>query len=150
MTAVVLFCAAGRHYTKQLYDCINASATVICCCHHHPVPLDAGPGATFFLIELLLDQTTNTSVRATSDCTLWVVPSDALLGLAAQRPDLVLELGLRMSQEMVGKVEQMEASMVSEERRNRALQPYRVTTPSRGVIGNSKYADRLRRQVRIV
>jgi transcriptional regulator with AAA-type ATPase domain len=36
----------------------------------------------------------------------------------------------------------------SEERRNRALQPYRVTTPSRGIIGNSKYADRLRRQVR--
>lgn len=36
----------------------------------------------------------------------------------------------------------------SEERRSRALQPYLVTTPKRGIIGNSKYADRLRRQVR--
>jgi transcriptional regulator with AAA-type ATPase domain len=35
----------------------------------------------------------------------------------------------------------------SEERRSRALQPYLVSTPKRGVIGNSKYADRLRRQV---
>lgn len=112
------------------------------------VPIDAGPGATFFLIELLLGQTTNTTVKATSDCTLWVVPSSALMSLAARRPDFVLELGLKMSQEMAGKVEQMEANMQSEERRSRALQPYRVTTPSRGIVGNSKYADRLRRQVR--
>eukprot|EP00883_Tetradesmus_obliquus_P009178 jgi/Sobl393_1/19957/SZX72903.1 len=41
----------------------------------------------------------------------------------------------------------MEVEMQGEERRNRALQPYRVTTPSRGIIGNSKYADRLRRQI---
>lgn len=38
--------------------------------------------------------------------------------------------------------------MQSEERRSRALQPYIVSTPKRGIIGNSKYADRLRRQVR--
>lgn len=39
-------------------------------------------------------------------------------------------------------------ALQSEERRNRAMQPYRVTTPRRGIIGNSTYADRLRRQVR--
>jgi hypothetical protein len=36
----------------------------------------------------------------------------------------------------------------SEERRSRALQPYLVTTPKRGIVGNSTYAGRLRRQVR--
>lgn len=38
----------------------------------------------------------------------------------------------------------------SEERRARALQPYLVATPRRGVVGNSKYADRLRKQVRLM
>jgi hypothetical protein len=38
-----------------------------------------------------------------------VVPDKALLRLAAQRPDLVLELGLRMSQEMKQQLGQLEA-----------------------------------------
>lgn len=134
-----------------LLDCILNQQSC-CSLFHHlaclpAVPLDAGPGAAFFLIELLLGQNTNITVKTTSDCTLWVVPAASLLALAARRPDFVLELGLKMSQQMAGKVEQMEATVQSEERRNRALQPYRVTTPRRGVVGNSKYADRLRRQV---
>jgi hypothetical protein len=36
------------------------------------VPIDAGPGASFFLIELLLGQASSTTVKATCDCTLWV------------------------------------------------------------------------------
>eukprot|EP00882_Tetradesmus_deserticola_P011080 GHRQ01011715.1.p1 GENE.GHRQ01011715.1~~GHRQ01011715.1.p1 ORF type:complete len:603 (+),score=315.83 GHRQ01011715.1:299-2107(+) len=112
-----------------------------------PVPLDAGPGASCFLIELLLGQPSASSVRTSSDCVLWVVRRPELLGLAARRPDLVLELGLKMSQDLAAQVEAMEANQQSEERRSRALQPYRVTTPSRGIIGNSKYADRLRRQI---
>jgi transcriptional regulator with AAA-type ATPase domain len=35
----------------------------------------------------------------------------------------------------------------AEERRQRALQPYLVGAPARGVIGNSKYAERLRKGV---
>lgn len=35
----------------------------------------------------------------------------------------------------------------AEERRQRALQPYLVAAPARGVIGNSKYAERLRKGV---
>lgn len=38
-----------------------------------------------------------------------VVSSKALLRLAASRPDLVLELGLRMSQEMEQQLGQLEA-----------------------------------------
>jgi transcriptional regulator with AAA-type ATPase domain len=41
----------------------------------------------------------------------------------------------------------VDAALQSEERRARALQPYLVSTPKRGIVGNSKYADRLRRQV---
>lgn len=48
-------------------------------------------------------------MRATSDATLWVVRDKALLRLAASRPDLVLELGLKLSQEMQDKVEVLEA-----------------------------------------
>jgi hypothetical protein len=43
------------------------------------------------------------------DCRPQVVPDRALLRLAAQRPDLVLELGLRMSQEMKQQLGQLEA-----------------------------------------
>lgn len=35
-----------------------------------------------------------------------------------------------------------------EERRQRALAPYMVAAPRRGIIGRSKYAERLRKQVR--
>ena len=35
-----------------------------------------------------------------------------------------------------------------EERRQRSLAPYLVAAPKRGVIGRSKYAERLRKQVR--
>jgi hypothetical protein len=38
------------------------------------VPIDAGPGASFFLIELLLGQPSSTTVKATCDSTLWVSP----------------------------------------------------------------------------
>lgn len=38
----------------------------------HAVPIDAGPGANFFLIELLLGQPSSTTVKATCNCTLWV------------------------------------------------------------------------------
>ena len=36
------------------------------------VPIDAGPGASFFLIELLLGQPSSSTVKATCDSTLWV------------------------------------------------------------------------------
>jgi hypothetical protein len=75
------------------------------------VPLDAGPGASCFLIELLLGQATSTTVRTSSDCVLWVVRGPALMALARDRPDLVLELGLKMSQDLAAQVEQMEAEM---------------------------------------
>eukprot|EP00883_Tetradesmus_obliquus_P000973 jgi/Sobl393_1/11042/SZX62060.1 len=76
-----------------------------------PVPLDAGPGASCFLIELLLGQPTTSTVRTSSDCVLWVVRGPALMALAARRPDLVLELGLKMSQDLAQQVEAMEANM---------------------------------------
>lgn len=75
------------------------------------VPLDAGPGASCFLIELLLGQPTTSTVRTSSDCVLWVVRGPALMALAARRPDLVLELGLKMSQDLAQQVEAMEANM---------------------------------------
>eukprot|EP00775_Hariotina_reticulata_P006711 gene6709-6932_t len=111
-----------------------------------PVPITAGPGACFFLIELLLSQASSTTIRTTSDAVLWVVPAQQLQELASSRPDLVLELGLKMSQELSTKVGQLESSSQVEEKRARMLQPYLVTTPKRGIIGNSRYADRLRKQ----
>lgn len=39
------------------------------------------------------------------------------------------------------------AALQEEERRQRALAPYLVGAPKRGIIGQSKYANRLRQQV---
>jgi hypothetical protein len=73
-----------------------------CCCWCVTVPIAAGPGACFFLIELLLSRACTTTVKAESDAVLWVVPAQQLQELAASRPDLVLELGLKMSQVAIG------------------------------------------------
>ncbi|KAI8465837.1 MAG: cyclic nucleotide-binding protein [Monoraphidium minutum] len=120
--------------------------------------VDAGPGALFNLAELILGQGASATVRTATQVTLWVVPADAirqlaarrpdlLLELAARRPDLLLEVGLRLSQEMMGRINALTAEKQEDERRQRALAPYLVAAPKRGVIGTSKYAERLRKQI---
>jgi transcriptional regulator with AAA-type ATPase domain len=76
-----------------------------------------------------------------------VAPANALRQLAARRPDLLLEVGLRLSQTMAGRAAALAGAVQEEERRQRALAPYLVAAPKRGIIGRSKYADRLRKQV---
>lgn len=78
-------------------------------CTSAAAPISAGPGASFFLVELLLGQPTNSTLKTTCDSTLWVVSGKALLRLAATWPELVLELGLRMSQDMKQQLGRLEA-----------------------------------------
>lgn len=109
--------------------------------------VEAGPGSLFNLSELILGQGASATVRCATNVTLWVVPAQAIRDLAARRPELLLEVGLRLSQEMAGLINAMTVEKQEEERRQRALAPYLVSAPKRGIIGTSKYADRLRKQV---
>lgn len=105
------------HKTSAMCTPMHASTLTLCLpplppiTHTPTAPVEAGPGASFFLVELLLGHVTNTTVRASSDCVLWVVRGTAVLRLAASRPDFVLELGLKMSQEMAAQVGQLEADI---------------------------------------
>ncbi len=71
----------------------------------------------------------------------------AYLALARQRPDIILELGLSLSAAMSSRASVAEAALVDHAARERALAPYRVLAPKRGVIGSSRYAERLRKQL---
>lgn len=48
---------------------------------------------------------------------------------------------------MTGRVAALAAERQEDERRQRALAPYLVPAPKRGIIGSSRYAERLRKQV---
>jgi hypothetical protein len=62
----VAVCLLSAHVPRCLLLCVAV------CPAGFAVPIDAGPGASFFLIELLLGQPSSTTIRATCDCTLWV------------------------------------------------------------------------------
>jgi transcriptional regulator with AAA-type ATPase domain len=56
-------------------------------------------------------------------------------------------MGLHMGQAARSRIGEMMASAEGDERRQRALQPFLVAAPKRGIVGGSRYADRLRRQI---
>lgn len=74
---------------------------------------------------------------------LWAVPAARFRELVASRADLAAGLAQRLAGELGAA--QREAELAR--KRSRALAPYLVTAPKHGIIGSSKYAERLRKQV---
>ncbi len=103
-----------------------------------------GPGAVLGLRSLLLDQPNPRTVNSETDCILWQLDGDRLLALAEAYP----EFRDLVSQDMAAELASLSAQLAYEKDRQQALRSYEVSRVRRGVIGRSRYAQRLRQNVR--
>lgn len=106
--------------------------------------IDLLPGAVLHLPEILLDQPTDYTVITLEDCELWQLSAKQLKQIADDYPSLNQELSEILAEE----VEQLSAQLLFEQERQQELRPYLVSKVSRGVVGASRYAQRLRQAVR--
>ena len=106
--------------------------------------IDLLPGAILHLQEILLDQPTDYTVISLDDCDLWQLSADRLKQIANDYPSLSQQLSELLAEE----VEQLSAQLLYEQERQQELRPYLVPSVSRGVVGASRYAQRLRQAVR--
>ncbi|MBW4614021.1 MAG: sigma 54-interacting transcriptional regulator [Desmonostoc vinosum HA7617-LM4] len=102
------------------------------------------PGSVIHLQELLLDELTLVTITTVTECHLWVVPADQFRSLASQYPEITQAFSRQLAQELA----QVTSALGYEQERSVALRPYLVTKAQRGIVGTSRYAVRLREQIR--
>lgn len=98
------------------------------------------PGSVLHLKELLLERPAPQTVITLDEGELWRVPQAAFGAIAAAHP----EIGRTFSQRLAAELEQVSSQLAYEQERQGILRPYVVPKVSRGIIGTSRYAKRLR------
>lgn len=102
------------------------------------------PGAVIHLQELLLDQQARQTITTLTECHLCVVPAAQFRQIVAQYPEITQTFSRQLAQELT----QVTSALSYEQERSSALRPYLVTKAQRGIVGASRYAVRLRQQIR--
>ncbi|MEA5513195.1 cyclic nucleotide-binding domain-containing protein, partial [Nodularia sp. UHCC 0506] len=102
------------------------------------------PGAIIQLKELLLDELTPSTITTVTECQLWVISTANFHSLVAQYPEIAQAFSRLLAQELA----QVTSALSYEQERAVALRPYLVTKAQRGIVGTSRYAVRLREQIR--
>jgi len=102
------------------------------------------PGSVIHLQELLVDQPAQRTIITLTPCRLWLIPAPQFRQLVAQHP----EIGQTFSRQLAQELAQVSAQLAFEQERQVALRPYLVPKAKRGVVGKSRYAVRLRQQIK--
>ncbi len=102
------------------------------------------PGSILNLKELLLEQVAEQTVITLSDGLLWRIPREPFLELAQQYP----EISRIFSRQLAAEVDQLSSQLAYEQERQTALRPYLVPKVKRGIVGSSRYAVRLRQDIK--
>jgi transcriptional regulator with AAA-type ATPase domain/NAD-dependent dihydropyrimidine dehydrogenase PreA subunit len=102
------------------------------------------PGAVIHLQELLLDEVAQRTITTVTESRLWVVPAAKFRELVSQYPEISQAVSRQMAQELA----QLTSAFTYEQERSTALRPYLVTKAQRGIVGTSRYAVRLREEIR--
>jgi transcriptional regulator with AAA-type ATPase domain/NAD-dependent dihydropyrimidine dehydrogenase PreA subunit len=102
------------------------------------------PGIVLHLEALLLDQPTPQTLVTLSDSVLWKLDRTQFQALVEAYPALTQELSKLLAQELT----QVSAQLLYEQERQLALRPYLLAKVTRGVLGTSRYAVRLRQDIR--
>lgn len=102
------------------------------------------PGSVINLREFLLDESVLLTITTLTEGHLWVVPADKFRLLVIQYP----EIAQAFSRQLVQELAQVTSALSYEQERSVALRPYLVTKAQRGIVGTSRYAVRLREQIR--
>lgn len=102
------------------------------------------PGSVLHLQELLVDQPTQQTVTAVADSQLWVVSAGKFQQLVEQHPEISQTFSRQLAQELA----EVSSQLAYEQERQAALRAYLVPKAKRGVVGKSRYAVRLRQQIK--
>lgn len=102
------------------------------------------PGSVINLQELLLDQPVQTTVKTLTDTELWFIGIEEFRQLVTEYP----EISQSFTQQLALEIDRLSAQLTYEQERQTILRPYLVTKAMRGIVGKSRYAVRLRQQIR--
>ncbi len=102
------------------------------------------PGTVINLQELVLDELTKCSITTLSECRFWIISAVKFKELIAEYPQIQTAISRGLAQE----VAQLTSALNNEQERSIALRPYLITKAKRGVVGTSRYAVKLREQIR--
>jgi transcriptional regulator with AAA-type ATPase domain/NAD-dependent dihydropyrimidine dehydrogenase PreA subunit len=102
------------------------------------------PGAVIHLQELFLDQPIKQTVITLSDVVLWVIPKPEFMALVQQYP----EISQQFSRYLANQLAEVSAQLEYEREREAVLRPYLVPQVKRGIVGNSRYAVRVRQEIK--
>ncbi|CDM97844.1 MULTISPECIES: sigma 54-interacting transcriptional regulator [Limnospira] len=102
------------------------------------------PGMAINLQSLLLNNPVQQTLITRTDCQFWVMKAGDLQKLVEAYP----EINQAFSQQLAEEVEELSAQLVYEQERLAILQPYLIPRARRGIVGKSRYAVRLRSQIK--
>jgi transcriptional regulator with AAA-type ATPase domain/NAD-dependent dihydropyrimidine dehydrogenase PreA subunit len=102
------------------------------------------PGSILHLPEIVLRQPVQRTVITLSDCEFWVISAAHVRHLAIQFPDLNQVVIRQLAEDLAD----LSSRLLAEQERQMALRPYLIPRAKRGVVGTSRYADRLRQQIK--
>jgi transcriptional regulator with AAA-type ATPase domain/NAD-dependent dihydropyrimidine dehydrogenase PreA subunit len=102
------------------------------------------PGAVVNLSALQRGQATDSRVVTLTECQFQTLTADRWQELVVRYP----EITTAYAQRLATKLEQLEGEIAYERDRQAALRPYLVPQAKRGIIGSSRYAVKLRQQIR--
>lgn len=102
------------------------------------------PGSALNLYALLLKQPTQYTVKTIDKSQLWFLERGRFLELVRKYP----EITENFSQQLASEVKELSEQLAFEQERQIILRPYLVSKARRGIIGKSRYAVRLRSQIK--
>lgn len=102
------------------------------------------PGAVLHLFDILLDQPTLQTINTLTDCQFWVISKKDLLKIAGEYQDVTRIVSQKLSKDLAN----VSQELVAEQERQAILRPYLVPKANRGIVGSSRYAKRLREQLK--
>ncbi|NJK62805.1 MAG: cyclic nucleotide-binding domain-containing protein [Synechococcaceae cyanobacterium SM2_3_1] len=102
------------------------------------------PGALVHLQELLFQQSAQRTVLALSSAQVWWVPAQDFQEWIERYP----QIRSIFTQQLAQQLAEVTAQLNYEQQRQETLLPYRVPKVARGIVGNSRYAVRLRHQIK--
>jgi transcriptional regulator with AAA-type ATPase domain/NAD-dependent dihydropyrimidine dehydrogenase PreA subunit len=102
------------------------------------------PGSVLYLKELLLDRPAEQTTITLSDCELWTIPRGLFMVLVDRFP----EISRTFSRQLAAELEQIATQLAFEQERQAVLRPYLLPKVRRGIVGSSRYAVRLRQDIK--
>lgn len=104
------------------------------------------PGAIINLEAFIIDSPLEQDLVALTDCQLWYLPGQKMRQLLQDYPQITQAF----SQQLVQELRELNAQLFFEQEKQKILRPYLVPAAKRAIMGKSRYAQKLREQIKAV